>query len=285
MSLATAERTLQRNTAIRRATVSYKLRLQRPVIRLAVALGYTMMFLIYAPIIWLAVLSFSARPLTGLPWPLSLRWYDELFAGDLPWLEPMRQSVLIGIVVAVLTTGAATGVGRVLPRLRRRIPLLLSYLSVLFLPGIVIGVAILMYYRALLGIRTGLWSIILAHFVWAFPFALLCILLVATRFDIRLLEAAKDLGATRWQQFCHIEFPLLKPGVVASLFFSFLLSFNELPRTIYVRGPETTLPYYIWTQSAAHSSQVSLIYALSAIIMMVSLSLTAVAISLLMREE
>ncbi|MEQ9688514.1 MAG: ABC transporter permease, partial [Bauldia litoralis] len=87
------------------------------------------------------------------------------------------------------------------------------------------------------------------------------------------------------RQFVDIELPLLKPGITASVFFSFLLSFNELPRTLYTRGGITTLPYYIWTASAAHSSQVSLIYALSAIIMAASFVLILIATRILMRSN
>jgi ABC-type spermidine/putrescine transport system permease subunit II len=75
------------------------------------------------------------------------------------------------------------------------------------------------------------------------------------------------------------------PGISASVFFSFLLSFNELPRTLYARGSAITLPYYIWTASSSHSSQVSLIYALSALIMVVSFLVTLLAMRVLMRAE
>ena len=251
----------------------------------AVAAGYAALFMIYAPILALLVLSFSAQPLSGVPWPLTLEWYSDLFAHTMQWLPPTGLSVGTGLVVALLSTMAATLVGRTLPHLRRRTGLLASFLVVLFLPGLVVGVALLLFYRALLGIGTGLWSIVLAHFIWAFPFSLLCILLVAVRFDLRLLDAARDLGAGPWRRFADVELPLLRPGIAASLFFGFLLSFNELPRTIYVHGPRITLPYYLWTESAAHSTQVAFVYALSAIITAVSLVLTTVAIGLLMRGE
>jgi ABC-type spermidine/putrescine transport system permease subunit II len=253
--------------------------------RVAIAAGYAAVLMIYAPIVGLLVLSFSAQPLSGVPWPLTLAWYRDLFARGAQWLPPTGLSVATGLLVAVLSTSAATLVGRALPHLRQRTGLLASFLIVLFLPGLVVGVALLLFYRVLLGIGTGLWSIALAHFVWAFPFSLLCILLVAVRFDLRLIDAARDLGASRWRRFADIELPLLRPGVAASLFFGFLLSFNELPRTIYVHGPRITLPYYLWTESAAHSTQVAFVYALSAIITAVSLVLTTVAISLLMRGE
>jgi ABC-type spermidine/putrescine transport system permease subunit II len=251
----------------------------------AVACGSVALFLLYVPIAGLAILSFSARPLSGIPWPLTLSWYASLFEGEnARWMEPLITSVGIGLLVSVLATVAALLIGRLLPVIRYRGGILAAYLSVLVLPGILVGIAILIFYRGLLGLRTGLWSVVLVHFIWALPFALLCILIVAIRFDHRLLDAAKDLGADRYRQFVDIELPLLRPGISASVFFSFLLSFNELPRTLYTRGGVTTLPYYIWTASAAHSSQVSLIYALSAIIMAASFVLTLLALRLLMND-
>lgn len=143
----------------------------------------------------------------------------------------------------------------------------------------------MLFYRGILGIRAGYWSVYLAHLVWALPFALLCVLIVAFRFDYRLLEAGKDLGASAYRRFMDIELPLMMPGVSASLFFSFLLSFNELPRTLYARGSVITLPYYLWTSASSHSSQVALVYALSALITVASFVLTLIAMRILTRAE
>ncbi len=253
---------------------------------IAVAAGAFALVLLYAPIAGLALLSFSTRPLSGIPWPMTMEWYASLFEGDnARWVEPLVTSVGVGLIVSALATVTAVVIGRLIPLLKRRAGLLAAYLSVLVMPGILVGVAVLFFYRGLLDIRTGLWSVVLVHFVWALPFALLCILIVAVRFDHRLVEAARDLGAGAFRTFLDIELPLLRPGIVASVFFSFLLSFNELPRTIYTRGGITTLPYYIWTASAAHSSQVSLIYALSAIIMAASFILVLIATRVLMRNN
>ncbi|HMN85052.1 MAG TPA: ABC transporter permease subunit [Bauldia sp.] len=253
---------------------------------LAVLLGGIALFLLYTPIVGLAVLSFGESPLSGIPWPLTIHWYSSPWGGgNANWVEPLPISVGVGLIVAALPTAAALVIGRLLPVIRHRGGVLAAYLSVLVMPGILIGIAVLIFYRGLIGIRTGLWSVVLVHFIWALPFALLCILIVSVRFDHRLLEAARDLGADRWRAFRDIELPILKPGISASVFFSFLLSFNELPRTLYTRGGITTLPYYIWTASAAHSSQVSLIYALSAIIMAVSFVIILIATRTLMRSN
>lgn len=247
---------------------------------LTVILGYTVVFLIYAPVFWLTIMSFSERPLTGMPWPLTGAWYAKLYE-DTRWVEPIQVSLVIALIVALLCMCAATFVGRSLPALRRRGGVLFAFLLPLFVPGIVLGVALFMFYRSFLGIKTGLWSLVLGHFAWAFPFALLAILVVSVRFDQRLLEAAADLGASGWQRFWHVEFPALKPGIIASAFFGVLLSFNELERSLFLRGGHTTLPLYSWVQASSHTSNVPLIYALSTIITLISLALTLFSVRML----
>ena len=254
------------------------MRAARPV---GVAVGYLWVTLIYIPIVWLAVMSVSSRPLTGVPYPLSLEWYDSLFAGDLRWLPPLERSLVLGIIVSVLCMIAATMVGRVLPQLRRRGGLLAAFLAPLFVPALVTGVSMFMFYRALIGLKLGDWSLILAHFVWAFPFALLAMLVVSSRFDIRMSEAASDLGATNWQRFWQIEVPLLRPGIIASGFFGFLLSFNELPLSIYMRAGQMTLPLHLWAESTAHQSSIPLIYGMSTLVTFVSIIIVVVALRLL----
>ena len=149
--------------------------------KITIVLGYSAIFLIYAPIFWLAVMSFSERPLTGFPWPLTGSWYARLYE-DTRWVEPIELSLMIAFIVALLCMLASTLVGRSLPALRRRGGILFAFLLPLFVPGIVLGVTLFMFYRSFLGIRTGLWSLVLVHFVWAFPFALLALLVVAVRF-------------------------------------------------------------------------------------------------------
>jgi ABC-type spermidine/putrescine transport system permease subunit II len=264
-------------------------RRERVLLRIAtsvvVVLGSIGILLIYGPVAWLGLMSISHRPLTGKPGPFTFEWYQRL-AADLRWLDPLLTSLGIATIVSILCMIAATAVGRVLPHIGRSgVWLLLAFLLVLFVPGVMVGVDFIMFYRLFLGIRTGLWSLVLAHFVWAFPFALLSVLVVAARFDVRLLEVAADLGAGGWRRFRDIEVPLLLPGILSAGFFGFLLSFNELPRSIYLRGGITTLPLFQWAEAASHTTMVPLIYALSTLITIASLALTVFALRLLFRRE
>ncbi len=271
------------------SSIRHMVRRERRLLRfatvIAIGSGCAGILLIYGPVVWLGLMSISQRPLTGRAGPFTLRWYDQLF-DDLRWLSPLGDSFAIASIVCVVCMVTATIVGRVLPHAGPRGAwLLLAFVVVLFVPGVVLGVDFIMYYRLFLGIRTGLWSLVLGHFVWAFPFALLSVLVVSSRFDIRLLEIGADLGASRWQRFRDIEFPLLLPGILSAGFFGFLLSFNELPRSIYLRGGITTLPLFQWAETSSHTTLVPLVYALSTLITIGSLALTVISLQLLFRGE
>jgi ABC-type spermidine/putrescine transport system permease subunit II len=236
----------------------------------AVALGLFAIALIYIPLTWLAVMSFSAQPLSGLPYPLTLDNYAALVT-ERQWHQPLVKSILLGLVVGITCMVVATAIGRAIPRMRRPGGVLLTALLPLFVPGLTMGAALFIFLRSLLGLRLGMWSIFIAHMVWALPFALLLVLVIASRFDHRLLEAAEDLGAGPWRRFWDVEFPLLRPGIVGAGIFGFLLSFNELLRSIFLRGSETTMPIYNWTMAASHQSQVPIIFALATILLAVTI--------------
>lgn len=254
--------------------------------------GYGVLFILYLPIVWLMILSISGEPLTGVPGDWTLTWYEDVIFAEIAQRDgeaygsnfrvgdPLLLSIMLAFVTAAACVIAVLIVGPVLPRVKRRGPLLLGFLMPLMVPGIVAGVGLFMWYRLVIHVKMGVWSLALAHFVWAFPFALLAMLVVASRFDTRLMEAAEDLGANRWQRFWQIEVPILKPGIFAAGFFGFLLSFNELPFSIFMRSGEDTLPLYLWIQSGAHNTSVPLIYAMSTLVTIVSIGLTYLAIRL-----
>ena len=193
-------------------------------------------------------------------------------------------SVLIGLAVAVASTALSVVVGRALPRMRerRRNPDHFPDDALCSRNGD--G----RWHVSLLPVdprfRLGLWSLLLGHFAWAFPFALLSVLVVASRFDQRLLSAAADLGATPWQRFWQIELPLLRPGIVGAAIFAFLLSFNELPRSSYLRGVTTTLPLFEWAQATTQTSNIPFLFALSSVTLAVSLPLISVTTWILFRR-
>ena len=246
--------------------------------------GFGITALIYAPVVWLGVLSISADPLAGLPGAFTLDWYAKLFT-DTRWVDPLITSLEIAVIVSILCMISAMMVGRMLPRLKSGQALLLgAFLLPLVVPGIVVGIDVFIYYRMFLIFKMGIWSLVLVHFIWAFPFALIGMLVVSSRFDVHLLEAAADLGAAPWRRFWDIERPLLMSGVATAGMFGFLLSLTELPRSIFVAGRTQTLPLFTWAETMSRGSHVSLIYCLNTLIAVVTVALSVLSVWLLGRR-
>jgi spermidine/putrescine transport system permease protein len=63
-------------------------------------------------------------------------------------------------------------------------------------------------------------------YVWI-PFVALPIFVSLENLDRRLLEAASDLGASRWQAFRRVTLPLSLPGVIAAFVFIFIPTIGE----------------------------------------------------------
>jgi spermidine/putrescine transport system permease protein len=72
-------------------------------------------------------------------------------------------------------------------------------------------------------------------YVWL-PFVALPIFVSLESLDTRLLEAASDLGATRWQAFRRVTLPLSLPGVVAAFLFVFIPTVGEFVTPSLVGG-------------------------------------------------
>ncbi len=242
--------------------------------------GFVLLGLVYFPLVWLAVLSFSADPLSGIPYPLTLGNYRALMA-EAGWIQPFATSLVIATIVGLISALVATFVGRAIPRARKPGTIVLLAMLPLFIPGMSMGAALFIFLRVLLGLQLGYWSIMVGHIVWAFPFALLIVLVLTTRFDHRLLEAAEDLGAGPWRRFWDIEFPLLRPAIVGAGLFGFLLSFNEAQRSIFLRGTATTMPIWNWSMASSQQSQVPIIFSLATLILAVALPLLCLVFWLL----
>lgn len=231
---------------------------------LAAAGGFFAIALNYLPMLWLGVMSFSAEPMSGLPGPWTVRWYSELFA-DSRWIDPLIASIAMAFAVGLSCTGASLLVARTAASLSVawRGRMIGMFLLPLLVPGILLGAGLFIYLRVFLQLKLGWWSIFVVHFIWAYPFSLLALLITSSRYDQRLSEAAADLGASPWAAFRDIELPFLLPGIVSAGLFGFLFSFSELSRSIFLRGGMTTLPIFEWIQASAHESSVPLIFALS----------------------
>lgn len=209
---------------------------------------------LYGPMLCIYVLSLQDIR-GGLVFPMkgfSLHWFNELFSqvrtGDVK--GGFERSIVLAIGVTVLTVVGSflAGLGF---RERFRGDGIVFYLMIgsLVVPGLVLGIGIGLLFQYF-GIEAAWYSSALgAHLSWTLPFGVLVMFAVLSRFDRSWEEAARDLGATRWQIIRLVVVPVLAPGIVAVALFGFTLSYDEFSRTLQTSGSLNTLPLEIWSMT------------------------------------
>ncbi len=230
--------------------------------------------LLYLPILVLIVLSFNDAPAIGFPIQgLTTRWYADALAGG-QVMQALGNSLSIGIASAALGTllALATALGlRRSPRWRGvMLPLLLVPIIT---PGIVSGVLMLVF-AGMIGLPYGLWTTAFpAHVTWVLPFAFLTLHPRIEQLDRALEEAAMDLGARPRQVLSHVVLPVLQPALIATVLFSFTVSFDEFVRTLFVIGGARTMPVQLWISLQQHAGP--FIPAMGVVIMLISMLVAA----------
>jgi len=71
------------------------------------------------------------------------------------------------------------------------------------------------------------WSVILVTTYTYLTFAILPLYSTIEKFDFSLLEAARDLGATKWESILKILLPNIRGGITTAVLFTFIPSFGS----------------------------------------------------------
>jgi putative spermidine/putrescine transport system permease protein len=222
---------------------------------------------LYGPMFAIYILSFQG-PDGGLTFPMngvSLTWFSKLFAGTgiVDIGAAFKRSLKLGLVVMALTVVISVAAGMAFRRPFRGAAILFyTAIASLIMPSIITSLGIALEFRLLddfmtkHGVDVGLgrwaegWTTAMglftsglgAHLTWTLPFGLLIMFAIFNRFDGRLEEAARDLGATPWQTFRHVVLPIILPSVIGIGLFGFTLSWDELARSSQAIGSVNTLP-------------------------------------------
>lgn len=222
---------------------------------------------LYGPMFAIFVLSFQG-PEGGLTFPMngiSLHWFYKVFEGNgvVNIGAAFKRSLTLGAVVMIITVVFSVAAGMAFRKgFKGASALFYAAIASLIMPSIITSLGIALEFRLFddlminhandLGLgwfaegwTTGMGlftSGLGAHLTWTLPFGLLIMFAIFNRFDARLEEAARDLGATPWQTFRHVVLPIILPSVVGIGLFGFTLSWDELARSSQSIGSVNTLP-------------------------------------------
>lgn len=238
---------------------------------------------LYIPIGVLIANSFN-RSRYGIRWDgFTFDWYARL-AGNAGLMEAARHSVTIALVSATFAALIGTLAAVALYRYRFRGKGFVGGMLfvVMMSPDIVMAISLLALF-VVVGISLGFWSLLFAHITFCLPFVVITVYSRLKGFDLRMLEAAKDLGASELVTFRKIIFPLARPAIAAGWLLSFTLSLDDVIVSSFVTGPAyEILPLKIYSMvKVGVSPEVN---ALATIMLAVSLVLVVVS-QLLLRDK
>ena len=245
----------------------------------------------YVPIAVLIAFSFNESKSRSVWTGFTLKWYVNLFHNDMI-LKSLGVSLLVAlasaVIATVLGTLAAVGINN-MGRRARGAAMTLSYVPVVN-PEIVTGVATMLLFvvcngkisqwlTALLGrevrVGFGIGTLLIAHITFCLPYVLFNVSPKLRQMDIRMYEAALDLGCNPTQAFFKVVLPEIMPAVISAFLISLTYSIDDFIISYFVSGTVQTLPIAIYSMTKKRVSPE--INALSAIMFAVILTIILIA--------
>ena len=248
------------------SNVSY---IQRPN---RVLLIYALIYLayLYIPVLFLPLFSFNdslyvAFPLKGF----TTRWYVEMLDNE-PMQAALLNSLKVGVVASIVATLLGIFGAKAVSRYRifAQKAVVSTIMLPLVIPGIILGVALLILLSRL-GIGLSLVTVTLGHILICVPFSMATLMARFEGLEASFEEAAADLGDNAWWVFWRVTFPVVFPGILASLLLCFTISFDEFIMAFFLAGSDPTLPIFIYSQ-LRFPQKLPGVLALGACILMVS---------------
>jgi spermidine/putrescine transport system permease protein len=249
---------------------------------LGISLG-NVLFL-YGPVLILIAFSFNASRLTATWHGFTLQWYRELVS-DHALLVAVQKSMIVGAASTAIaaTLGVAAAVGLESLSLRKQRVVEGAMLMPLIVPEVMLGVALMLFFVTIKW-PLSLVTVTIGHAAFNVPVIMVIVRTRLRKLDSHLLEAAYDLGATPWQAFRRVTLPLLAPAIIGGVLLVFTISLDDFIVTFFTGGPgSTTLPLKVYSMIKSGVSPE--INALSAVLVVISMTLVAVAAALQRRGE
>ncbi|QJC33880.1 spermidine/putrescine ABC transporter permease PotC [Enterobacteriaceae endosymbiont of Donacia provostii] len=205
---------------------------------------------LYIPIILLIINSFNKSNF-GMIWKgFSIKWYYLILHNN-SLLQVTYHSLCISIITATFTTimGLLTSLSLYYCNIHIKSLINTLLFIVIISPDIVMGISLLLLF-IIINFPLGFWSLLFAHITFCFPYVVINIYSRLQNFDIRMIEAAKDLGANEIVILQKVILPIIFPVIISSWLISFVLSMDDITISTFVSGPEyEILPLKIYSMA------------------------------------
>ncbi|MGH8432754.1 MAG: ABC transporter permease [Solimonas sp.] len=200
------------------------------------------------PVVVVIPVSFTPNRYLSLPvdgW--SLRHYQAILFEPV-WRDSVRDSLIVAVcatvIAVVLGTICAVGCWRISSRFSEFVRFLM--LAPIIVPSIVHALG---FYQAWvqIGLIDTYAGLIIAHAMKGLPYVVISVSASLANFDLRLEQAARNLGATVSRALWLVVVPCIRPGILGGAVFAFITSWDELVVTLFITSRRVyTLPKKIW---------------------------------------
>lgn len=217
---------------------------------------WLLLIVLYAPIVFIAIFSFTESKVLGNWTGFSTNLYTNVFTGDMQGSGALMLAIQNTLLIALIAASVSTVLGTVaaigLHNMRGRARQSISFMNNIPMlnPDIITGVSLFLLF-VFLNISQGYVTVILAHITFCTPYVVLNVLPRLTQMNPNIYEAALDMGATPFQALWKVLIPLLKPGMISGFILAFTMSLDDFAVTFFTRGTIglDTLSTYIYTDA------------------------------------
>ena len=217
---------------------------------------WILMILLYAPLVFIAVFSFTEGKVMGRWSGFSFRLYENLFTGRMQGsaslISAVENTLLIALVSAAVSMALGTVAAIGIHNLRGRKKKAVTFLNNIPMinPDVITGVSLFLLF-IFLHFSQGYLTVILSHISFGTPYVVLSVLPKLRQMNPNIYEAALDLGATPSQALRKVLVPMLRPGMISGFILAFTMSLDDFAVTFFTRGTLglETLSTYIYADA------------------------------------
>ena len=217
---------------------------------------WLVLVVLYAPILFIVIFSFTEAKSLGNWTGFSTQLYQNLFNGSMQnssgLLSAVKNTLLIALAASIVATILGTVAAIGIYHLRGRKKQVMTFLNNIPMinPDVITGVSLFLLF-VFIGLSQGYLTVILAHISFCTPYVVLNVMPKLRQLNPNIYEAALDLGATPAQALRKVLVPALRPGMISGFILSFTMSLDDFAVTFFTRGTIglDTLSTYIYADA------------------------------------
>lgn len=207
-----------------------------------------------APLVIIFVYSFLKKGVYGgVEWSFTLKAYKQMCKPEygLIVLRTLKITVISTLITILLSIPCAYAMARskhqtlflflvIIPFWTNSLIRIFAWMSILNNDGILNQLLMTLHItKEYIPFLYNTKAVILVSIYMYIPYAILPIFTAVDRFDFSLIEAARDLGATKIQSMLKILIPGIKSGIVSALIFTFIPIFGAYTVPLLVGGKDS----------------------------------------------